>query len=113
MFCNNCGREIDDKAVVCPNCGVVANKQALAPESTKSNTLAIVGFICSFLIPIVGLICSIIGYKKAHEYNDNGKSLALAGIIISSVIIIIAVVFIIIGISSILSLASAIGGMSY
>jgi len=22
MFCNNCGKEIDDKAFVCPSCGV-------------------------------------------------------------------------------------------
>lgn len=22
MFCKNCGKEIDDKAYVCPNCGV-------------------------------------------------------------------------------------------
>ena len=22
MFCKNCGKEIDDKAVVCPYCGV-------------------------------------------------------------------------------------------
>lgn len=22
MFCKNCGQEIDDKAVICPHCGV-------------------------------------------------------------------------------------------
>ena len=27
MFCRNCGKEIDDKAVVCPNCGVAASEK--------------------------------------------------------------------------------------
>ncbi len=26
MFCNNCGKEIDDKAVICPNCGTATKK---------------------------------------------------------------------------------------
>ncbi len=26
MFCYNCGKEIDDKAVVCVNCGVETKK---------------------------------------------------------------------------------------
>lgn len=27
MFCKNCGKEIDDKAAVCPHCGVAQNEQ--------------------------------------------------------------------------------------
>lgn len=27
MFCRNCGKEIDDKAVVCPNCGVATSEK--------------------------------------------------------------------------------------
>ena len=27
MFCKNCGKEIDDKAVVCPNCGVATSEK--------------------------------------------------------------------------------------
>lgn len=26
MFCNNCGKEIDEKAVICPNCGTATKK---------------------------------------------------------------------------------------
>lgn len=28
MFCKNCGQEIDDKAVICPHCGVSQNDDA-------------------------------------------------------------------------------------
>lgn len=104
MFCNNCGREIDDRAIVCPNCGVIVNKQALATEQSQSNTFAIVGFIMSFFVAIVGLICSIIGLKKAPSLNNSGRGLAIAGIIISSLAIFfnaLLILILIIGITSV------------
>ena len=33
MYCKNCGKEIDDKAVVCPGCGVPTVEQM--PETKK------------------------------------------------------------------------------
>ena len=83
MFCKNCGSTIDDKAVICPNCGVATGENS--PTKGGTNVLAIVGFILSFFIAIAGLICSILGYKKAAELDGKGKGLSLAGIIISAV----------------------------
>lgn len=83
MYCKNCGKEIDDKAVVCPYCGVLANRENITDTSGGTNVLAIVGFILSFFIAIAGLICSIIGYKNAPQFGGKGKGLALAGIILS------------------------------
>ena len=80
MFCKNCGKEIDDKAAICVHCGVAVEKKS---ENSETNVLAIVGFVLSFFIALAGLICSIIGYKRAPEFGGKGKSLALAGIIIS------------------------------
>ncbi|MCD8040211.1 MAG: zinc-ribbon domain-containing protein [Clostridia bacterium] len=91
MYCKNCGKELDDKAVFCPNCGVAtdnynfANTNTCMPQSNQTNILAIVGFILSFVVAVAGLVCSIIGYRNAPQYGGNGKSLALAGIIISIV----------------------------
>lgn len=106
MFCNNCGKEIDNNAAICPYCGVVANKNALnsATNINQSNTMATVGFVFSFFIAIVGLICSIIGLKRAPELGGNGKGLAIAGIIIS----IISIIFTIILIASMASLIGAV-----
>lgn len=101
MFCKNCGSQINDEAVVCPHCGVATEKMpaaaATAAPANKTNVLAIVGFVLSFFSTIIGLVCSIIGYKQANtpEYNGNGKGLALAGIIISSIEIGIAFIAII------------------
>ena len=81
MFCKRCGKEIDDKAIVCPYCGVQVAK--LYSQAPRTNTLAIIGFIFSFFIPIVGLICSILGRKNAAECGGNGHGLATAGLVIS------------------------------
>ena len=89
MYCKNCGSQIDDKAVVCVNCGVEVKK---AQTETKTNTIAIVGFVLSFFIALAGLICSIIGLKKVDECNS-GKGLAIAGIIISIVSMVIYIIY--------------------
>lgn len=91
MFCKNCGKEIDDSALVCPNCGVATenmmknNNNSSVPA--QKNTLAIVGFVLSFFTSIIGLIISIVGLVNAKkpEYNGDGKGFAIAGIIISSI----------------------------
>lgn len=100
MFCKNCGSELKDDALFCPNCGTaVASRQTPPPASTQpaatpmtqtqsaandKNTVALVGFILSFFVALPGLICSIIGFKRAKAGAPRG-GLALAGIIISAV----------------------------
>ena len=111
MFCKYCGNEINEKAIVCPNCGVAVNNTICHSSEQKTNVLAIVGLIMAYFMPIAGLICSIIGYKKAGEYSDNSKPMALAGIIISSIIT--GIIFIILSIyfSLVVFLIGAFSGM--
>lgn len=55
MFCANCGKEIDDKAAVCPHCGVATK------NSTEVNDNG--GFLWGLLgccVPIVGLILFLV-----------------------------------------------------
>lgn len=87
-------REISDSAVVCPHCGVqIAEFKKSASKQTC--TMAIVGFVLSFLVSVAGLICSIIARKKCREENLEGGGLALAGIIISAVSIGFTVIYLI------------------
>lgn len=92
MFCKKCGKEIRDDAIVCPYCGVQVGHFTATP---KTNVLAIVGFIFAFLMPVVGLICSIIGKSKVEECGGNGKGLATAGIVISVIAIVLYVIIIV------------------
>lgn len=93
MYCKNCGNEIDDLAVVCPHCGCQVQK--IRQEETKTNVLAIVGFVLSFLFAIAGLICSILGRKEADKMGGSGRNLATAGIVISIVSIAGSVLYLI------------------
>lgn len=95
MYCDNCGREIDDRAVICPHCGVEVGKRGYQPAK-QGNTLAIVGFVLSFFIAIAGLICSILGYKKSKNEDAPYGGLALAGIIMSAVSICLVIIIYII-----------------
>lgn len=68
-FCEKCGKEIDDNAVVCPGCGastaVNASPVTTAESENPKTARMALGF--AFLIPILGIIFAIIGLKK---YTD-------------------------------------------
>ncbi len=124
MYCQYCGNEVDENAVFCSKCGAKLKNDSPAPAGERdeffnpapsyqqptyqqpvyqqpvapntTNTMAIVGFIFSFFFAIVGLICSIIGYKQCNQTKEGGKGLALAGIIISAVSMALAFIIVMI-----------------
>lgn len=85
MFCKNCGAEIDDKAVVCPKCGVAqSNTPTASPDDKPSAGFAV---LC-FFIPIVGLILYLIWHDTYPlKARSCGKG-ALIGVIVSVVSVI-------------------------
>lgn len=93
MFCKNCGKEINDNAVVCPNCGVATENMAKnnsAPAPAQKNSMAIAGFVLALLgFNVISLILSIVGlsYSKRPEYAGDGKGFAIAGIVLSCIYI--------------------------
>ena len=52
MYCPNCGEQIDDKAVICPKCGVPVKKQDSVANDAPSTGFAVLGFF----FPLIGLI---------------------------------------------------------
>lgn len=99
-FCTNCGNELDDRAIMCPKCGIALTQTVANSGQTQSNGMAIAGFILSFFIPLLGLIFSIIGLKRSKETN-NGKGLSTAGIIISCITMVITIIMGIISFSAV------------
>ena len=99
-YCVHCGEQIADEAVVCPHCGRMVSSEPLnvQPAQNKStNIFCILGFVFSFIFVVVGLVLSIIGYNQVKNTDDKtGKSLAKAGIIVSSVFLGLAVLFFVI-----------------
>lgn len=111
-YCSHCGNELLDQAVICPKCGCQVNNynfytnnqqqnyQANAqPQQKKMNILALIGFIFSFITPIIGLILSIVGRNQIIQNPEqDGESLAKAGIIISAVRLVLNVLATIAGV---------------
>ncbi len=79
-FCKNCGKEIDDKAVICPHCGV---SQTTQPQVVDNG-----GFGWGLLgccIPIVGLILFLVWKDTKPKTAKAAIIGAIVGIVISVV----------------------------
>ena len=53
------------------------------PANQPNNVLAIVGLVLAFIIPLIGLVLSIIGLRKAKQLSGRGRTPAIVGIVIS------------------------------
>jgi ABC-type xylose transport system permease subunit len=62
-----------------------------APRSI--NGLAVAGFVTSFLCGIIGLILSAIALSQINKSGQDGKGLAIAGIVIGAASMIIGVLW--------------------
>ena len=128
-YCTNCGEKVEEYYNVCPRCGTSLKNNKFVSEDNQyrrsnsysstsdinndkrkssegessSDTFAIVGFILTFFIPIVGLIFSISGMKSTKN-----KGFAIAGVILNSIIVLFTVIIILFYISII---RAALGGI--
>ena len=53
-FCQHCGREVMNEAVICPNCGCSVQEPSQAMEVDESVSAGLV--VLAVLIPLFGLI---------------------------------------------------------
>lgn len=102
-FCTNCGKELNDNAPVCVNCGTPqAQAQGYTPESnqnyTQPTTPAPVdngGFLWGLLgccIPVVGLILFLV-WKDTKPKSSKAAGIgALVSVILAVVFYIVMIV---------------------
>lgn len=50
----------------------------------RTNTLALVGFIASFMIPIVGIVLGIMARRQIEVTKEGGRGLARAAVYIGA-----------------------------
>lgn len=77
MFCSNCGKEIDDKAVVCIHCGC-ATQNAVQQQKTNKSMLCAV---------ILWLLLGGIGAHRFYLGDTAGGTLMLLCLLFSWLII--------------------------
>lgn len=116
-FCNNCGTKIEEEKTEEANTSNENTNESAASNAgtnvtynqtyvtKKSNGMAIAGFVISLVSLLccgysswLGLIFSIIGLVNANKNEGEGKELAIAGIVISSILLIIIVLLTIYGV---------------
>ena len=91
MFCDKCGKEVNDEAVVCIHCGCSLKVEATSnPQNSEGAGCFLSGL--SFLIPLLGLILYLVWKdSKPQASKDCGKA-ALWGFIIGIVLWLISMV---------------------
>lgn len=86
MFCKNCGKEIDDNAVVCPHCGVSVSGTTPAAPATNGDAPSMGFAVLGFFFPIVGLILYLVWKDQSPlKAKSCGKG-ALTGFIVEIVV---------------------------
>jgi uncharacterized membrane protein len=65
-------------------------------QPQKTNLLAILSLVGAFVFSLAGLVLGIIALKQIKQTGEQGRGLALAGIIISSISIVISVISLIV-----------------
>jgi len=91
MYCNNCGKEIDDKALICVHCGVSTSNNVIQTLSANDGDLGcLLGGVC-FLAPIVGLILYLVWNPTMPKKAKSAGKMALISTILGVVFYIIFV----------------------
>ena len=70
------------------------------PQSSQTNGMAIAALITSFFVSILGIILGFVALNQIKTSGEQGRGLALAGIIIGFVAVGITVLIIIISVAA-------------
>lgn len=69
MYCKNCGKEIDDKAVICPSCGVEQSKNISKRKQMGGAKIIILSVILSIIASIITTL-AIYVFMAVSYYNS-------------------------------------------
>lgn len=93
MYCKNCGQQLDDRAVVCPHCGVATGNGQIkqtAPDDRPSGGFAV---LC-FFFPVVGLILYLVWHDTYPQKARSCGKGALIGVIVEVAFGILSVIIV-------------------
>lgn len=104
MYCKKCGKEINDEAVVCPNCGCATDNYKTNTKSAAvidENDAPSAGFaVLGFFVPLVGLILYLVWKDKMPLRAHSAGKGALISVIIGVVFSVIYAVIVAVAIGS-------------
>ena len=94
MFCVECGASINDRAVVCPKCGIAvagamkygshAQVNGKTPDTSSAPLVLGIASLITWLLPIIGLPVSVIGLVISVKRSRNGcLTMSVIGVVLS------------------------------
>jgi hypothetical protein len=88
MYCRFCGKEINDKAVVCTGCGQpVENTESKILAGEPWSLLVMVGLVAiTLFVPPIGLVAGILGLRDDAK-KVQGAILTTLGVFMSLLLV--------------------------
>ncbi len=93
MYCKYCGQPLDERAVICPHCGVATDN---APQKmTAEGDGPSAGFaVLSFFFPVVGLILYLVWHDDYPQKARSCGKGALISVIVNAAFVLIYILFV-------------------
>ena len=88
-YCQNCGAQIDDKAVICVHCGVSTQPTTTAPAANPNDSSSFGMALLGFFFPIVGFIMYAINHGTSPLKAKSSLKGAISGFVVSIIFSII------------------------
>ncbi len=113
-FCTNCGKEIDENAVICVHCGVqvkanngnvtMSEEDIIDKKAKNALTFGLISIV-AWIIPIIGYVMTILGFVNASKgmKSEKYKGRAIAGLVLSIIFFLASLCNSILGVISTLS----------
>src|SRR5207245_2874109 len=60
------------------------------PDPGGTNTMAVLGLVFAFLLPVLGVVFSAVGLAQTRRRGQAGRGLAVAGLVVSLVLVVAA-----------------------
>ncbi len=93
--CKQCQKEINSNVKFCPNCGTSNIEQVYIPQNQSSKgekyDISLVALICSFLVPLAGLVLGIIGMNYNKGLKNDARTFSTIAVIVSSIELVLTI----------------------
>ncbi len=91
MYCKYCGQPLDERAMICPHCGVATDNASL--KMTEEDDRPSGGFaVLSFFVPLVGLILYLVWHDNYPKKARSCGKGALIGVIVGAIQVVLSIV---------------------
>ena len=96
MFCRSCGKEVDDQAIACPNCGMAVRKAPGPAVKIENHVAGAIATTLCCCLPF-GIVAIVYACKVntlaaqgdaagAQRAADTAKNWILAGVIVGFIV---------------------------